>query len=316
MPDEHAGLPHTTAPNPPTLPAADVTSALPAAWDGGLPANMQARIQQAVQRATMLGQIMREVLKEGVDYGTVPGAQKPTLYQAGAQQLFFVFGFTPIITLETLEQDFDRNPPLISATARCRLIHRETGECLAEALATCNTWEQKYRYRGKGADRRINMETADLQNTIVKMAAKRAKVAAVLDATGASRLFTQDLEDMGPANPDGVNPGASSGGTARQSTTRARSTTSGSDGKASKPQQGKIWALQREAGLTKEDLGVILRDKSGGKRQVDDLTTREASAVIDHLNKLIAARQQPMSDSDDSPVPPEAGQGEDVDVPF
>jgi hypothetical protein len=36
----------------------------------------------------------------------------------------------------------------------------------------------------------------DFQNTILKMAAKRAKVAATLNATAASDIFTQDVEDM------------------------------------------------------------------------------------------------------------------------
>jgi hypothetical protein len=36
----------------------------------------------------------------------------------------------------------------------------------------------------------------DLHNTLVKMACKRAKVAAVLTATAASDIFTQDLEDL------------------------------------------------------------------------------------------------------------------------
>ncbi|MBW2646973.1 MAG: hypothetical protein JRE23_12530, partial [Deltaproteobacteria bacterium] len=36
----------------------------------------------------------------------------------------------------------------------------------------------------------------DLQNTIYKMACKRAQVAAVLNATAASDIFTQDVEDM------------------------------------------------------------------------------------------------------------------------
>lgn len=40
-------------------------------------------------------------------------------------------------------------------------------------------------------------ETADLVNTIQKMAQKRALVAATLVATGASEFFTQDVEDMG-----------------------------------------------------------------------------------------------------------------------
>jgi hypothetical protein len=36
----------------------------------------------------------------------------------------------------------------------------------------------------------------ELDNTILKMAMKRAHIAATLNATGASRIFTQDVEDM------------------------------------------------------------------------------------------------------------------------
>ena len=41
----------------------------------------------------------------------------------------------------------------------------------------------------------LNPDTPDLVNTILKMATKRAYIAAVLNATGASEFFTQDLED-------------------------------------------------------------------------------------------------------------------------
>lgn len=43
-----------------------------------------------------------------------------------------------------------------------------------------------------------NPDQHDLDNTIVKMAVKRALVAATLLATATSGLFTQDMEDMGP----------------------------------------------------------------------------------------------------------------------
>ena len=46
----------------------------------------------------------------------------------------------------------------------------------------------------------LNPDTADLVNTILKMATKRAYIAAVLNATGASEFFTQDLEDVYPTN--------------------------------------------------------------------------------------------------------------------
>lgn len=41
-----------------------------------------------------------------------------------------------------------------------------------------------------------NPEVADLQNTILKMASKRAHVAAIITAIGASDIFTQDLDDF------------------------------------------------------------------------------------------------------------------------
>lgn len=44
-----------------------------------------------------------------------------------------------------------------------------------------------------------NPDMADTWNTVVKMAAKRAKVDAVLAVTGASALFTQDVEDAAGA---------------------------------------------------------------------------------------------------------------------
>jgi hypothetical protein len=61
--------------------------------------------------------------------------------------------------------------------------------------------EKKYRYRKQkvnGQDVQIeNPDPADLQNTLIKMANKRAFVDAVLKATGASRYFSQDMEDFG-----------------------------------------------------------------------------------------------------------------------
>jgi hypothetical protein len=44
--------------------------------------------------------------------------------------------------------------------------------------------------------RQLNPDVADVANTILKMACKRALVAAVLLATNASEFYTQDVEDM------------------------------------------------------------------------------------------------------------------------
>ena len=62
-----------------------------------------------------------------------------------------------------------------------------------------------------------NDDLADIYNTVLKMAVKRAHVAAILVSTGASDIFTQDLEDlplttpMAPAPPVVTRPGTTFG---------------------------------------------------------------------------------------------------------
>ena len=50
----------------------------------------------------------------------------------------------------------------------------------------------------KSAGKIPNPDLADIENTILKMADKRALVAATLIATGCSDIFTQDAEDLAP----------------------------------------------------------------------------------------------------------------------
>ena len=49
---------------------------------------------------------------------------------------------------------------------------------------------------GQVVGRTQNEDVADIKNTILKMALKRAKISAVLSATRSSGVFTQDLEDI------------------------------------------------------------------------------------------------------------------------
>ena len=52
---------------------------------------------------------------------------------------------------------------------------------------------------GQDTERRDNPDLADQYNTVLKMANKRSLVAAVLNVTAASDIFTQDLEDIANA---------------------------------------------------------------------------------------------------------------------
>lgn len=191
---------------------------------------------EMAMRVTQLDQFYREVMQDGTDYGKIPGTDKPTLYQPGAQLLDQIFGYVP--TFEVTRSsviDWDRPIPFFHYVILCRLISRRSGETVAEGIGSCNSHEDKYRWRnakpacpdcgkelfrskqnpewfcwrsrgGCGttvalnaagpAGKVENEDTASLENTISKMAQKRAHVAATLNATGASRIFTQDIEDL------------------------------------------------------------------------------------------------------------------------
>ena len=56
--------------------------------------------------------------------------------------------------------------------------------------------EEDTRITSQNVGRVANPDVYDLTNTILKMANKRAKVAAVLNATSAHEFFTQDVEDL------------------------------------------------------------------------------------------------------------------------
>jgi hypothetical protein len=157
---------------------------------------------------------------------------KPTLLKPGAEKLCFLFRLAP--SYEVIETDLPGGHK--SFQVRCRLHHISSGALVAEGVGICTTQEGKYRYRkevlkdendqpipvpgsywkdrnsekiggrqfsvtkqdGKWyiAHRVEHDNPADYYNTVVKMACKRALVAATLNATAASDIFTQDVEDM------------------------------------------------------------------------------------------------------------------------
>lgn len=163
-------------------------------------------------RHQALGEIMQSVMQRGTDYDEIPGTNKPTLLKAGAETLMSCFSLHPDTkTVEIYEPERqaelevwetiwsgprnDRKKERVKKTikktgyyevkARCTL-RSTSGEALGTLSGSCNSWEAKY----------VTQSLHDVKNTVLKMAEKRAIVAAVLAVTGASRIFTQDVEDM------------------------------------------------------------------------------------------------------------------------
>ena len=67
---------------------------------------------------------------------------------------------------------------------------------------------------GQETGRKPNPDVADVVNTILKMAYKRAKISGTINATSASEFFTQDVEDFSVAD-DGIDTGGFPRGTAQ-----------------------------------------------------------------------------------------------------
>ena len=227
----------------------------------------------AAARANSMAAYIRDIMTKDVDYGVIPGTNKPSLYKAGAEKLSAYFGLAPRFSIVEKVEDWTGKEHggemLFYYQYKCTLYRGDM--LIAEGEGSCNSWESKYRYRwvsedqvpvwldktrltrkdtsisetdfgikksettgkwGKPAEYwqrfkdaiadgtavkikkqmgqrefdgwaipstswRIPNDDAPSQvNTVQKMAAKRALVAAVLIALGVSNYFSQDLEDM------------------------------------------------------------------------------------------------------------------------
>lgn len=175
---------------------------------------------EVVQHAKVVQEVMRDVMKAGLHFGKIPGmppAAKPMLMKPGADVLCMTFRIAPKFVVESIG-----GADSIGYRVTCIGVHQTTGVDLGSGLGEASTDEEKYRWRkavckeefeatpatmrrvkfAKGKNdtvytvEQVRTQPADLANTVLKMAAKRAHVAMVLNVTAAGDMFGQDLEDL------------------------------------------------------------------------------------------------------------------------
>lgn len=168
---------------------------------------------------TLMTEATKSLMVNGVDFGVIPGVSKPSLMKPGAEKLRMLFAFET--KTERTGEEMDIPSGFYDVTYKVSVFDR-AGRTIAECEGSCNTYEEKYRYRtvkitppadteerqrlidsgeiknGKyGWTKKVpNPDVIGLKNTVQKMAQKRAFVGALLIATGASQFYTQDVEDM------------------------------------------------------------------------------------------------------------------------
>jgi hypothetical protein len=141
-------------------------------------------INEAKIRISMLQSFVKEMMVPTIDYGLIPGCQKPSLYKSGAEKLCDVYGFSKQLEVTNRVEDWEHG--IFAYEVKMTLVNKRTGLIEAEGIGSCNNREKKYK----------NQDGFNICNTILKMAKKRALIDAVLSATRSSGIFTQDVEDM------------------------------------------------------------------------------------------------------------------------
>lgn len=123
------------------------------------------------------------VLIAGVDYGIIPNCKKPTLLKSGSEKILNYLGL--IARTEVVNRVEDYNVGFFSYEIKVYLIDYN-GVVKSEGVGLTNSRESKYAKNNGYA----------VQNTILKMAKKRALVDATLTVGNLSARFTQDVEDL------------------------------------------------------------------------------------------------------------------------
>lgn len=191
------------------------------------------------QNSKLIAGLVKELLRDNIDYGKIPGCgDKPALLKPGAEKINMLFKLRAVPEI-LQHDDADR----VRYVIRTKLIHIPTDREVGFGLGSASSDEDKYKWRAavhqkefdatpeerrrqkwvKGkydaakkaygdpyTINQIRTNPADIENTILKMAAKRSLVDAVIKTCAASDfLIPGEDEAAGQVeHPEGQEPPA------------------------------------------------------------------------------------------------------------
>lgn len=111
---------------------------------------------KAKKQATTLTDEQRRALE--IDYGTIPGSDRPFLKQPGAEKIALWLHVRPVYEKKDLELPINGHVEVVS---RCRLFSVATNdELFSGPECSCTTMEDNFRYRFVEADPQPDQQTA------------------------------------------------------------------------------------------------------------------------------------------------------------
>ncbi len=269
------------------------------------------------RQVNLIQDVMQKVMKKDVHYGLVPGCgDRPTLLKAGAEKLMMTF---------RLAAEYEELPGSSASDQQvlykinCKLTHIPTAQVIGNGRGTCSSKEKKYRtravYASKATDEEkgigkletrtnsrgkfevyiIPQDPWDVQNTIYKMACKRALIAAVLNATAASDIFAQDIEEL----PEGTvleeehvekpvinEPQKKDANQAKPAEVKEEPKSAVekpvANNPISKPQGKRLYAIAVGNGYTGEDINAYLMENYGIDSS-DNIEREHYEAIVEHF---------------------------------
>lgn len=241
---------------------------------------------QVREQVALINDILKNVMVPKVHFDKLPGCAKPTLLKPGAEKILTTFRIGSEPQIEYTTNGFDHFYKVVA-----RGFHIPTGNTVGYGVGICSTDEDKFKWRAAicpeefdatpEAQRRIHwykdggkavsvqqvrQNPANVRNTVLKMAKKRAEVDLCRTATACSDVFEQDIDEDHIAAAVGVD-------TAPRYTAPRRRTATPAAAPAPQPGEGvnvitdaqkrRLYAIGKERGLSKSEMTFIIRDVAG-----------------------------------------------------
>lgn len=201
------------------------------------------------------------LLKRDIDFGVIPGTQKPSLYKSGAEKVAMGYGLLQHYEIISKIEEYADNP-FFMYTVRCDLCKVVNGQeyIFSSAFGSANTREKR-----NGRNDAFNGA-----NTTLKMAMKRALTSAAIAVSGLSSAFTMDIEDSSFNKavdnfvPDATDPNTP----------------------ITQAQRKRLFAIAKTVGKGNVELKAWLDEKFGIK-STNDITNKLYDSIVEELNKEI-----------------------------
>lgn len=200
------------------------------------------------------------ILKRDIDFGIIPGTQRPSLYKSGAEAIAMGYGLLQHYEMVSSIENWDGDVPFFMYTVKCSLCKVVDGKeyVFSSAYGSANTKEKR---NGRN-------DAFNAANSTLKMAMKRSLTSAAIAVSGLSSAFTMDIEDSG----------------FNRSVENMTYDTTNPDDKITTAQGKRLFAIAKTYGLGNVELKAWLKDKFG-LESTKDITQKQYDDVVAELQK-------------------------------